>query len=127
MNLEMQAMELVESSRRRYGAYRSTHEAYGVLSEEVAELLEAIRGTSMRKIRREAMDVAAVALKLVADIDGDDGSLACRSGCIEHTVDAHCNVVDGECVQCGVAHGDPCAICGGRGFHGMTCAQWEAR
>jgi len=54
----------------KYGPFASMHEAYGVLAEEVAELFEAIR---MRQsdtqrapsIEREAIDVAAVALRIV--------------------------------------------------------------
>ena len=40
-----------------------------------------------------------------------------------HFADAHCTVVDDECTACHVVHGDPCPACGGRGFHGMDCAE----
>ena len=37
-----------------------------------------------------------------------------------HTTDGDCEGHlddDGTCMVCGVYHGDPCAFCGGRGFH----------
>ena len=38
-----------------------------------------------------------------------------------HTADSDCTVINDECSECGVYHGDPCPICGGRGFHALTC------
>ena len=45
-----------------------------------------------------------------------------------HMKDADCHV-DAEtdcCVICGTYHGDPCHICGGRGFHMEGCRAAEA-
>lgn len=58
-----------DSAQESYGDFSSMHEGYGVLTEEVAELLEAIRlkqGDPNRatRIRREALQVAAVALRM---------------------------------------------------------------
>lgn len=42
-----------------------------------------------------------------------------------HTRDADCAPflrADGTCTVCGVAHGEPCDACGGRGFHAAGCA-----
>jgi hypothetical protein len=55
----------------KYGNFRSMHEGYGVLAEEVAELFEAVRlrqdnPTRGRCIRSEAIQVAAVALRIAA-------------------------------------------------------------
>lgn len=52
-----------------YGDFASAHEAYGVLAEEMAELLDAVRlrqedPTRPMRIRDEALDIAAVALRL---------------------------------------------------------------
>lgn len=66
-------IERVEETARRaqekYGDFASMHEAYGVLAEEVAELFEAVRlrqGAPYRakRIEAEAVDVAAVALRI---------------------------------------------------------------
>jgi len=51
-------------AKKRYGHFRSTHEAYGVLSEEMAELLDEIRANNIDGIRRESIQIAAVALRL---------------------------------------------------------------
>lgn len=60
----------------RHGEFASMHEAYGVLAEEVAELFDEVRrkdGDPMRLqgIRREAIQVAAVALRLAEQLGRD--------------------------------------------------------
>lgn len=64
----------------KYGDFTSTHEAYGVLAEEVAELLEAIRSNDRDSIRDEAIDVAAVAYRLASVLDRDLALFSERSG-----------------------------------------------
>lgn len=64
--------DIVERSSKahlKYGDYASTHEAYGVLAEEVSELLDAIRLNDGEAIRDEAIDVAAVAYRLAVVLD----------------------------------------------------------
>jgi len=63
--------ELIESvlgeiakAAKRYGPPASSHESYGVLCEEVAELFDAIRSNDLAQIKTEAVQVAAVALRL---------------------------------------------------------------
>lgn len=58
-------------AQESYGDFASMHEAYGVLAEEVVELFEAVRlnqGRPERRkaIRHEAIQVAAVALRIAA-------------------------------------------------------------
>lgn len=48
----------------RYGDYTSTHEALGVLVEEMAELRDAVRSNILGAVQMEAIQVAAVALRL---------------------------------------------------------------
>ena len=38
-----------------------------------------------------------------------------------HTRDEQCQVEDGRCIACGVAHGEPCPECRGRAFHRFGC------
>ena len=59
---------------KKYGDFTSTHEAFGVLAEEVAELLLAIHENKITRVEREARQVAAVALRL-AEICGRPGAL----------------------------------------------------
>ena len=42
-----------------------------------------------------------------------------------HSHDADCagHITDDSCTVCGVWHGDPCATCGGRGYHAAGCAE----
>lgn len=48
----------------KFGPFTSTHEALGVLTEEVAELVEAIRSNKAESVRREAIQVSAVSARL---------------------------------------------------------------
>lgn len=63
----------------RFGPLHSTHEGYGVLAEEVAELLDAIRDNDRDQIVREAIQVAAVALRLAEVADSGDARFDFRS------------------------------------------------
>ena len=67
-----------ESADRKYGPFTSTHEGYGVLAEEVAELLDAIRSNKRYSIEREAIQVAAVAARIVDCLN--NSSVRQRSG-----------------------------------------------
>ena len=54
----------MSNAAAKFGAPTSAHESYGVLAEEMAELLEAIRANKQESVRAEALQVAAVALRL---------------------------------------------------------------
>ncbi len=63
------AREEADGAQGTYGDFASMHEAYGVLAEEVAELFDAIRMKQKqpvrpRLIRAEAIQIAAVALRI---------------------------------------------------------------
>lgn len=74
VKLKEVAGEIVDEAQRaqdRWGDLASMHEGYGVLCEEVAELLEAIRLRQENPergphIEKEATQVAAVALRMAA-------------------------------------------------------------
>lgn len=54
----------VTKARERYGAIASTHEALGVAAEEWGELLAAVRSNNIIAVRDEALDLAAICLRL---------------------------------------------------------------
>lgn len=63
------AYDEAQTAHDKYGDFASMHEAYGVLAEEVAELFDAVRvrqsdPTRGVCIRREAIQIAAVALRI---------------------------------------------------------------
>jgi NTP pyrophosphatase (non-canonical NTP hydrolase) len=66
-----QVLAEIAIAAKRYGPPASTHESYGVLCEEVAELLDAIRANDLPAVKAEALQVAAVALRL-ADCCSDE-------------------------------------------------------
>jgi NTP pyrophosphatase (non-canonical NTP hydrolase) len=51
-------------AQARYGNPASTHEALGVITEEYHELIGAIQGNRMDRIRMEALQMSAAALRL---------------------------------------------------------------
>jgi hypothetical protein len=54
----------IDAANRRYGPFSSTHEALGVASEEWDELRAAIHANNIVAIRSEALDLAAVLIRL---------------------------------------------------------------
>jgi NTP pyrophosphatase (non-canonical NTP hydrolase) len=80
MSAWMQLQAEIARADARYGPFRSSHEGYGVLAEEVAELLDAIRANDAPSIVREATQVAAVAMRL-AESMRTDAECYERSGC----------------------------------------------
>lgn len=60
---------LCEQAQDRYGNFSSTHEAMGVALEEWDELRVALRTNDLGAIRAEAIDLAAVLVRLAAECD----------------------------------------------------------
>jgi NTP pyrophosphatase (non-canonical NTP hydrolase) len=55
-----------EAADLRYGQFASTHEALGVLTEEYYELMGAIWQNDLKAVRKEALQLASVALRCAA-------------------------------------------------------------
>lgn len=79
MDVEREIEEQMKGAEVRYGPFKSAHEAYGVLAEEMAELLDAIRANASESVRSEAIQVSAVARRL-AEYCRNDTSFMDRSG-----------------------------------------------
>ena len=62
----------VNYADNRYGPFTSSHEGLGVLMEEVAELVGAIRRNDIQDIEREATQVSAVAMRLAYCCDDEN-------------------------------------------------------
>ena len=71
-------MRLIETAQARYGKFSSAHEAIGVASEEWDELRDAIHANDLQAIQHEALDLAAVCIRL-AEACRDGGDFAKRS------------------------------------------------
>jgi NTP pyrophosphatase (non-canonical NTP hydrolase) len=56
----------MERAEKRYGPFASTHEALGVCVEEWDELRQAVQANALESVREEALDLAAVCLRLAA-------------------------------------------------------------
>lgn len=51
-----------------YPAFHSPHEGYAVLLEEVHEVWDAVRKDDVKHARREAVQVAAMAIRFIRDL-----------------------------------------------------------
>jgi hypothetical protein len=51
-----------------YHALASRHEAYGLIAEEVSELLAAIQNNTLKEVYAEAADIAVAAVYAMASI-----------------------------------------------------------
>lgn len=63
----------------RYGPIASTHEAMGVALEEWTELIDAVRANKLGSVEWEALDLAAVLLRLARTIRNNHQQFANRS------------------------------------------------
>jgi NTP pyrophosphatase (non-canonical NTP hydrolase) len=68
----------IEAANDRYGAFASTHEALGVALEEWDELREAVRANDLEAVRAEALDLAAVLIRLADGLEAGS-KMAARS------------------------------------------------
>ena len=78
LNVLVEVGQEVSKAESNWPAMNSAHEAYGVLMEEVRELEEHIftnqKRRDMAAMREEAVQVAAMAIRLIRDIcDGNRG------------------------------------------------------
>lgn len=67
----------LETALNKFPAFNSAHEGYAVLKEEVDELWEHVKekqgSRDIPKMRAEAMQVAAMAIRFMADVCFDGG------------------------------------------------------
>lgn len=68
MSLSNHIAHEVAFANEKYGRFRSTHEGLGVLIEEVVELITAIRSNELWSVYHEAVQIAAVAMRLAEAI-----------------------------------------------------------
>ena len=73
----------IADADRLYGPPTSAHEMLGVIAEEYAELIEAVRSGKSGSVEWEALDLAAACIRLAyACTDGGD-AFAKRSGFLD--------------------------------------------
>lgn len=62
----------VEAARaiEKFKPFNSSHEGYAVLKEEVDEMWAAIKQNDLEHARKEAIQVAAMALRYIAEVPG---------------------------------------------------------
>lgn len=80
MSVRREIERRMEAAESRYGAFTSSHEALGVLIEEVDELRDAVRRNDPAAIAAEAADVSAVAERLARQCDRPTTAFRERSG-----------------------------------------------
>jgi len=55
------------NARSKFGGFHSAHEGYAVLKEEVDEMWDAIKSNDIKHAKKEAIQVAAMALAFVLE------------------------------------------------------------
>lgn len=59
----------LDLATRKFGPMASAHEGWAVIQEEVDELWEEVKGTQdARRMREEAIQIAAMAMRFVMDV-----------------------------------------------------------
>ena len=69
----------ISMARARYGELASTHEALGVACEEWDEFRAAIHQNDMSAVQKEALDLAAILIRLAEQLHSGDQRLIQRS------------------------------------------------
>lgn len=69
----------VKAADLRYGPFASTHEMLGVAYEEWTELCDEVRANRVFAVREECLDLAAVLLRFVHQMDCGNKSMMERS------------------------------------------------
>lgn len=72
--------EEVRRAARKFKPFASAHEGYAIIKEEVDELWEAVKMNHLKGARAEALQVAAMAIRFIADIDAQGKSDNTRDG-----------------------------------------------
>ena len=67
-NMLGRVFDEIAKAEVRYGPFRSTHEGVGVLLEEVDELRTEVHANNLDAVADEAIQVAAVALRIVGSL-----------------------------------------------------------
>lgn len=55
--------------KKGYGAYASSHEAYGIIAEEMHELMVELHGNNKTKFVDEALDIAVACIWAAASLE----------------------------------------------------------
>lgn len=58
----------LEGALRRFPAFNSAHEGYAVILEELDELWDAVKANDAHHARKEAVQVAAMAVRFLIDV-----------------------------------------------------------
>ena len=70
----------VRRAEAKYPPFNSTHEGYAVIAEELDELWDAVKGNDHNQAIREAVHVAAMAVRFLRDIGAEPSQATRRQG-----------------------------------------------
>lgn len=73
LSTQAEINQRIADAQRAYGPFASTHEALGVALEEWDEFRHAVQSNDIKAIRHEALDLAAVLIRLHDACVSDEG------------------------------------------------------
>ena len=66
-------MPELERAKKKFGAFASAHEGFAVIQEEVDELWQSVKDGDLINARKEAVQIAAMAVRFLEDVPVDAG------------------------------------------------------
>lgn len=66
-------VEELQRARRKFGDFHNGHEGYAVIREELDELWDEVKADNIPAAVEEALQVAAMAIRFAADLQGAPG------------------------------------------------------
>ncbi len=67
--IEEEVLEELAMAMKNWPPFNSNHEGFAILKEEVDELWEEVKFGTVSRMREEAIQVAAMAIRFVHDLD----------------------------------------------------------
>jgi hypothetical protein len=67
-DIATEVLEELEKATLKHGPMKSAHEGYAVIKEEVDELWDAVKKDDTEHAKREAVQVAAMAMRFLLDV-----------------------------------------------------------
>lgn len=69
--IAVEVLDELRNAMKKFPTFNSAHEGYAILLEEVDEAWEEIKNNDYKRAREEMIQVAAMAIRWLRDVEGD--------------------------------------------------------